>query len=108
MLVDAILVAVSGIPAAHPAAAREDGQALFEKNRQRCNGPDGRGHAKTGEKMKVPVWDETKWDDEMKLERAQGIENVRTNKKHKTVSRKVGDAELDAIASYVATLLEAR
>jgi hypothetical protein len=32
------------------------------------------------------------------------IENVRTNKKHKTVSKKVSDAELEAIAAYVATL----
>lgn len=52
--------------------------------------------------MKASVRDETK------LERARVIENVRTNKKHKTVSKKINDAELDAIASYVATLLEAR
>lgn len=51
-----------------------------------------------------PVWD---WD-ETKLERAQGIENVRTNKKHETVWKKVGAAEFDTIASHVTTLLEAR
>jgi mono/diheme cytochrome c family protein len=93
---------VSGIPAVPSAAAQEDGQALFEKNCQKCHGPDGRGDTKAGKRMKVPVWDETE------LERAQVIENVRTNKKHKTVSKKLSDAELDAIANYVATLLEAR
>ncbi len=37
-------------------------------------------------------------------EHVHGIEDVRTHKKHRTVSKKVSDAEVDAIAIYVATL----
>lgn len=92
-----VLVAV-GVAGSTPAAAQEDGKALFEKNCQKCHGPDGKADTKAGKKMKVPVWDDTM------LEHAHVIENVRTSKKHKTVSKKVSDAELDAIATYVATL----
>lgn len=93
-----IVTVAAGVGAGTPAAAQEDGKAWFEKNCQKCHGPDGKADTKAGKKMKVPVWDDSK------LEHAHVIENVRTNKKHRTVSKKVSDAELDAIATYVATL----
>lgn len=94
-------VAIAGVCVlgSFPASAQEDGKALFEKNCQKCHGPDGKADTKAGKKMKVPVWDAEK------LVHSHVIENVRTNKKHKNVSKKVSDAELDAIATYVATLL---
>ena len=98
-LVLPMFVLAAGISVSAPAAAQEDGKAGFEKNCQKCHGPDGKADTKAGKKMKVPAW-----GDDSNLEHAHVIENVRTNKKHKTVSKKVSDAELDAIATYVATL----
>lgn len=94
-----IVPMVAGVGVSTPAAAQEDGKALFENTCQKCHGPDGKGDTKPGKKMNVPVWDESK------VEHAHVIENVRTNKKHRNISKKVSDAELDAIATYVATLI---
>jgi len=48
--------------------------------------------------MKVPAWDA----DDFKADTA--MKTVRENKKHTTVSKKLSDADLQAIAAYVATL----
>ena len=89
-----LAVATSGT-----ARAETDGQALYEKNCQKCHGPDGKADTSAGKKMKVPAWNGTD------LAPAHVIENVRTNKKHRTVAKKVDDAELEAIATYVSTLM---
>lgn len=94
-----MFVLVAGVAVSAPATAQEGGQALFAKNCEKCHGPDGKADTKAGKKMKVPAW-----GDDTDLEHAPVIEHVRTHKKHKTVSKKVSDAELDAIATYVATL----
>lgn len=99
MLSMLIVLVAAGVAASTSAAAQEDGKALFEENCQKCHGPDGKADTKAGKKMKVPVW-----GPDSDLTHAHILENVRTNKKHKTVSKKVSDAELDAIATYVATL----
>lgn len=93
-----LLVMVVAIAASAPAAAEADGKTLFEKTCMKCHGADGSGDTKAGKKMKVPKWTA---DD---LEPAHVVEQVRENKKHKTVSKKVSDEELQAIAAYVSTL----
>ncbi len=94
-----ILVVAAAFLVSGPAAAQEDGKALFEKNCEKCHGPDGNADTSAGKKMKVPAW-----DDDTNLEPAHAIEHVRTHKKHKTVSKKLSDAELDAIAAYLAAM----
>jgi len=81
-----------------PASAEADGKALFEKNCMKCHGPDGKAETPAGKKMKVPAWDA----DDFKADTV--MKQVRENKKHQTMSKKLSDADLQAIAAYVATL----
>ena len=73
--------------ASAPAHAQADGKALFEKNCQKCHGADGQAATPAGKKMKVPTWTEPVSADE-------AVHQVRTNKKHVPVSKKVSDADL--------------
>jgi mono/diheme cytochrome c family protein len=91
----ALVLATAG---SAPAAAEADGKALFEKNCMKCHGPDGSADTSAGKKMKTPAWG----PDDFKADVA--VKTVRENKKHRTVSKKVSDEELQAIAAYVATL----
>jgi mono/diheme cytochrome c family protein len=81
-----------------PAAAQADGKALFEKNCTKCHGADGSGDTPAGKKMKVPRWDA----EDLQVDKA--VKTVRENKKHKTVSKKLSDEQLQAIGAHVATL----
>jgi len=85
------------VSASAPARAEADGEALFAKNCQKCHGPDGKADTPAGKKMKVPAWTEPVGADEV-------VQHVRTHKKHRQVSKKVNDADLEAIAAYVAKL----
>jgi mono/diheme cytochrome c family protein len=97
-LLTSLLALALTATASAPAAAETDGRALFEKNCQKCHGPDGKGDTPAGRKMKVPVWEAEDRTPEHVLE------TVRENKKHKTVSKKVSDTDLQAIGAYIATL----
>lgn len=98
LLAPALVLVLTAAGSAPAAAADPGGKALFEKACMKCHGPDGKGDTPAGKKMKVPVWDA----EDMKADHV--VKTVRENKKHKTVSKKVSDAELQAIAAYVATL----
>lgn len=91
------LILALAVSASAPARAEADGQALFAKTCQKCHGPDGKADTPAGKKMKVPAWSEPIGTDEV-------VQHVRTHKKHKQVSKKVSDPELEAIAAYVASL----
>jgi mono/diheme cytochrome c family protein len=80
------------------ASAEADGKALFEKSCMKCHGADGAADTPAGKKMKVPALELGK------LVAADVVKSVRENRKHKPVSKKVSDADLRAIAAYVAAL----
>jgi mono/diheme cytochrome c family protein len=94
LLVGFVLVSI----ASRPAAAEADGKALFEKNCMKCHGASGQADTASGKKMKVPVWDA----EDRNVDTV--VKTVRENKKHKTLSKKLSDEELQAIGAYVATL----
>jgi mono/diheme cytochrome c family protein len=97
LLAPALAIAAIAV-ASTPAAAQPDGKALFEKNCMKCHGADGKADTPAGKKMKVPAWDA----EDMQAEIV--TKTVRGNGKHKTVAKKLSDADLEAIAAYVATL----
>jgi mono/diheme cytochrome c family protein len=69
-----------------------DGGALYQTNCAKCHGEDGNADTPVGKAMKAPpVHAGT-------LPPAKVVEYVRTNAKHKSISAKLSDEELDAIA----------
>jgi len=88
------------------AAAAEDGKALFVDRCASCHGETGNADTKKGKAAKSKSYHEAEL--KAKLVAADGeafvTKNVRTNKKHKNVNKKVTDEELAAIAAYVKVL----
>ena len=88
------------------AVAAEDGKELFNKTCAPCHGETGYADTKKGKAAKAKNYHEAELN--AKLTAADGeafvTKNVRTNKKHKNVTKKVSDEELAAIAAYVKVL----
>ena len=83
-----------------------DGKALYTDRCARCHGDTGYADTKKGKAAKAKSYHEAELN--AKLTAADGeafvTKNVRTNKKHKNVNKKVTDEELAAIAAYVKVL----
>lgn len=94
-MVPALLAAVM---ASAPAASAADGKALFEKQCMKCHGATLEADTPAGQKMKVPALHDRK------LVADEIVKTVRENAKHKPVSKKVSDADLQAIAAYMVPL----
>lgn len=88
----ALALSILGVLAAAPALAA-DGAALYAENCAKCHGEDGNAQTAVGKAMKVPPLHAGQLSPE------QLIEFVRGNAKHKSVSGKLGDEELAAIAN---------
>jgi len=87
-------------------ASAADGKELFVKVCAGCHGETGNADTKKGKAQKAKSYHDAKLN--AKLTAADGeamvIKNVRENKKHKNVTKKVTDEELAAIAAYVKVL----
>jgi mono/diheme cytochrome c family protein len=78
------------------AALAADGAELFAKNCGSCHGADGKAETPAAKAMKVPA---------IAGHEADGtLSAVRENDKHKAVSGKLSDEELQAVADYLASL----
>ena len=87
-------------------AAAADGKELFVKVCAGCHGDTGNADTKKGKAAKAKSFHEPKVNAKLTAADAEAVvtKNVRENKKHKNVTKKVTDEELAAIAAYVKVL----
>ncbi|HTO08806.1 MAG TPA: cytochrome c [Myxococcota bacterium] len=92
----AVLALVLAFPfTARVSGAAVEGAALFTKNCAGCHGADGKADSAAAKAMKVPALAGTK------LSADDIVKHVRTSPRHKTLSGKLSDEELAAIAAAV-------
>lgn len=94
----AVLLA-SGAPAVAGAA---DGKALYEANCGKCHGSTGMADTASAKTLEVPKLDDPQLAGEGGADLV--TRSVRENAKHASVSKKLGDEELAAVAEYVRQL----
>ena len=95
-----LVIATLATTAASSAGA--DGASLYAANCAKCHGPRGNADTPVAKAMKVASLHDPK------LAAADGpafvVDHVRTDPKHATVSKALGDDDLKAIATFVQTL----
>ena len=80
-----------------------DGEALFKANCAKCHGETGLSDTTAGKAAKSP---KLRGDEKLRGDDVVQVvtKTVREKKKHQTVSKKVSDEDLAAIAQFVKTL----
>lgn len=97
----AALASAGLIVAAALADTPSDGKALFDANCAKCHGVDGAADTPVGKAMKAHVLKDPKF---ASIEAAAVIKVIRENPKHKSVTGKVTDDQLTAIAGHIREL----
>jgi len=86
-------------------ARAEDSKAVYEKTCVNCHGPDGHADTKKGKALKAKSYAEVEELRGTPEEVTAFVEKeVRENKKHKQVTKKVTDEQLKEVAVYVRLL----
>lgn len=94
-----VVLGIVSLAAAVPSAvAAADGASLYDKNCAKCHGEDGKADTKMGQKLEAPALAGKTWSVEDVTAAIRG-----ENKRHKSVSKKLGDEDLAAIVEHLAT-----
>lgn len=88
-LIGLFVLSVSG------AAVAADGAALFAKNCSGCHGADAKADTAAAKAMKVPAI--------AGHDAEATVNHIRTDEKHKSLSAKLNDEDLQAIAGFLAS-----
>ena len=98
--------ALLGASADGARAADPDGKALYTAECAKCHGASGAADTPVGKAMKAASLQKPE------LAAAEGpahvVHHVRSDSKHASVSKKLGDPELAAIAAFIQTLAAAK
>jgi len=99
-IISALAVLAAGTLAMHGADAKEN----WEKNCQKCHGPDGAGKTKMGEKLGIKDWSDPKnqaelKDEEMTKAIKEGVKDGEKTKM-KGFAETLSDADVKALVAY--------
>jgi mono/diheme cytochrome c family protein len=78
------------------------GKSLYAEHCQKCHGESGHSDTAVGRAMKAPMLADMHWSAEQAKQMVHTI--IRENPKHKALSSKLSDEELDLLAGFLRTL----